>query len=225
MTGYPMRRREFITLLGGAAAASPLAARAQQATPVIGYLDTASAGATATFLAAFRQGLSDAGFSEGRNLAVEYRWAEGDNDKLPGLAAELVRRRVAVISTVNTPSVLAAKSATQAIPIVFAVGVDPVEFGLVASLNRPGGNLTGVTQLNIEMEAKRLQLLHELVPTAVTIALLLNPTNPAYSAAVAREAQAAARALGVQLLVLDASDESGIDAAFTNLVKGRARCW
>jgi putative tryptophan/tyrosine transport system substrate-binding protein len=168
-----MRRREFISVVGGAAS-WPLAARAQQRTmPVIGYLDTASASITAHLVAAFRQGLSVAGYDEGRNVAIEYRWPDGDYDKLPSLADELVRRNVAVIATINTPTVLAAKRATKTIPIVFAVGVDPVKFGLVESLNRPAGNLTGLTQLNIEMEAKRVQLLHELAPSATSIALLI----------------------------------------------------
>ena len=169
-----MRRREFISLIGGASVAWPLAARAQQPVmPVIGYLDTASASTTTQLTAAFRQGLGAAGFEEGRNVAIEYRWPEGDYDKLPSFAADLVRRNVAVIATINTPSILAAKEATQTIPIVFAVGVDPIKFGLVEILNRPGGNLTGLTQLNVEMEAKRVQLLHELAPSATSIGLLL----------------------------------------------------
>jgi ABC-type uncharacterized transport system substrate-binding protein len=155
-------------------------------------------------------------------VAIEYRWSEGDYDKLPALAAELVRLQVAVIATINTPTILAAKAATQTIPIVFAVGVDPLKFGLVASLNRPSGNLTGVTQLNIEMEAKRVQLLHELAPAATSIALLINPTSPAYSEAATGSAQSAARVLGVRLLILNASTESGIEAAFVTLVEERA---
>jgi len=217
-----MRRREVITLLGGAAA-WPFAARAQQpAVPVIGYMDTASASTTAHLVEAFRRGLSAAGYDEGRNVAIEYRWADGDYNKLPALAAELVRRQVAVFATMNTPTILAAKAATQTIPIVFGVGVDPIKFGLVASLNRPGGNLTGVTQLNIEMEAKRVQLLHELVPAATSIALLINPSSPAYSEAETEIAQSAARSLGVHLLVLNASTESSIEAAFGTLANERA---
>ena len=216
-------RRDLIALLGGAAA-WPLAARAQQpAMPVIGYMDTTSASTTAHFVEAFRRGLSAAGYDEGRNVAIEYRWSEGDYDKLPALAAELVRRQVAVIATINTPTILAAKAASQTIPIIFGVGVDPIKFGLVASLNRPGGNLTGVTQLNIEMEAKRVQLLHELVPAATSIALLINPTSPAYSEAATESAQSAARVLGVRLLVLNASTESGIEAAFATLVREAGR--
>jgi ABC-type uncharacterized transport system substrate-binding protein len=219
-----MRRREFITFLGGAAATWPLAARAQQsAVPVIGYMDTASASTTAHLVEAFRRGLSAAGYDEDRNVAIEYRWSDGDYDKLPALAAELVRRQVAVIATINTPTILAAKAATQTIPIIFGVGVDPIKFGLVASLNRPGGNLTGVTQLNIEMEAKRVQVLHELIPAATSIALLINQTSPAYSEAATETAQSAARVLGMRLLVLNASTPSGIEAAFVTLTEERVR--
>src|SRR5215467_7243748 len=217
-----MRRREFILVLGGAAA-WPLVARAQRpAVPMIGYMDTASASTTAHLVEAFRRGFSAAGYDEGRNVAIEYRWAEGDYDKLPALAAELVRLQVAVIATINTPTILAAKAATRTIPIIFGVGVDPIKFGLVASLNRPGGNLTGVTQLNIEMEAKRVQLLHELVPAATSIGLLINPTSPAYSEAAREAAQSAAQILGVRLLILNASTEEAIEAAFVTLVEERA---
>jgi putative tryptophan/tyrosine transport system substrate-binding protein len=205
-------------------AAWPHVARAQQPTiPVIGYLDTASASTTAHLVAAFREGLAASGYEEGRNVAIEYRWPDGDYDKLPSLAADLVRRNVAVIATINTPPVLAAKDATRTIPIVFAVGVDPIKFGLVESLNRPGGNLTGLTQLNVEMEAKRVQLLHELVPSATSIGLLVNPTSPAYSEAATVSAEGAARAVGVRLLILNASSQSGIDAAFATLSEERTR--
>src|SRR5262245_20420857 len=219
-----LHRREFITLLGGAAAAWPLAARAQQpATPVIGYLDTASASTTKHLLAAFHEGLSAGGYDEGRNVAIEYRWSDGDYDKLPSLAADLVRRNVAVIATINTPTILAAKAATKTIPIVFAVGVDPIKFGLIESLNRPGGNLTGLTQLNIEMEAKRLLLCHNLGASPTTIASLIKPTSPAYSEAATESAQSAARVLGMRLLVLNASTPSGIETAFITLAEERVR--
>jgi putative ABC transport system substrate-binding protein len=218
-----MRRRDFITFLSGAAATWPLAARAQQsAVPVIGYMDTASASTTAHLVDAFRRGFSAAGYDEGRNVVIEYRWAEGNYDKLPTLAAELVRLEVAVIATINTPTILAAKAATQTIPIIFGVGVDPIKFGLVASLNHPGGNLTGVTQLNIEIEAKQVQLLHDLAPSATTIAFLINPTSTAYSEAATESAQGAARVLSVRLLVLNASTESAIETAFAKLVEERA---
>jgi putative tryptophan/tyrosine transport system substrate-binding protein len=218
-----MRRRAFIAALGGAAV-WPVAARGQQPVmPVIGYLDTASANTTAHLVTAFRQGLSAAGYDEGRNVVIEYRWPDGDYDKLPSLAADLVQLNVAVIATINTPSALAAKGATKTIPIVFGVGVDPVKFGLVESLNRPGGNLTGLTQLNIEMEAKRVQLLHELVPSATSIALLVNPTSAAYSEAETASAESAARVLGVRLVVLNASTQSDIEAAFVTLGKESAR--
>ena len=217
-----MRRREFIGLVG-AAAAWPRAARAQQsAVPMIGYMDTASASTTTHLVDAFRRGFSAAGYDEGRNVAIEYRWADGDYNKLPALAAELVRLNVAVIAAINTPTILAAKSATQTIPLIFGVGVDPIKFGLVASLNRPGGNLTGVTQLSIEIEAKQVQLLHDLAPSATTIAFLINPTSTAYSEAATESAQGAARVLGVRLLVLNASTESTIEAAFVTLVEERA---
>jgi putative ABC transport system substrate-binding protein len=218
-----MRRREFITLLGGAAVAWPIAARAQQsAMPVIGFLSSASPDAYTLRLHAFREGLREAGYVEGRNVEVEYRWSEGQNDKLPVLAAELVHHRVAVIVAAGGgPAATAAKKATATIPIVFGVAVDPVEAGLVASLNRPGGNSTGVTTLNVELGPKRLELLHELMPTTTVVALLVNPTN-ANSEAISGSLQAAARALGLQLHVLHASAERDFDAAFAALMRLRA---
>jgi putative ABC transport system substrate-binding protein len=171
------RRREFITLLGGAVASWPLVARAQQAMPVIGYLSGATFETMREYVAAFRRGLADEGFFEGRNVAVEYRWAENYDDRLPALATDLVRRQPAVIAASTTPSALALKEATQTVPIVFVVGTDPVKIGLVARLARPGGNITGVTVLNVELIAKSLELMHDVMPSSTTIAVLLNPAN------------------------------------------------
>jgi putative ABC transport system substrate-binding protein len=218
-----MQRRQFITLLGGAAAAWPLTARAQQAAmPVIGFLSSASPQSYAHVVAAFRQGLKEVGHVEGQSIAIEYRWAEGQYDRLPLLAAELVRRQVAVIATSSTPAAIAAKAATTTIPIVFEIGYDAVDVGLVASLNRPGGNLTGTTNLGVEVSAKQLQLLHELVPTATTIALLINPTNRMLAEALSRDAQPAAGKLGLQLHVLHASTELDFDIVFATLAQLRA---
>jgi putative tryptophan/tyrosine transport system substrate-binding protein len=218
-----MRRRNFIAFLGGAAAAWPVAARAQQTMPVIGYIGTGSRESDAFRLPSFHQGLSEAGYVEGRNVAIEYRWAEGQNDRLPALAADLVRRQVAVIAVpASTPGVLAAKAATATIPIVFYIGLDPVELGLVASLAHPGGNITGVTGWNVMVGPKRLELLREVIPSATSIALLVNPTSPDLATADSRDQQAAARALGVQLHVLHASNERDFDAVFATLVQLRA---
>jgi putative tryptophan/tyrosine transport system substrate-binding protein len=218
-----MRRRNFVGLVGGAAVAWSLAARAQQPpVPVIGFLHSASPGGVAPFVASFRRGLKEAGYVEGENVAIEYRWAENQYDRLPVLAADLARRRVSVIAAPgSTPATLAAKAATTTIPIMFAIGIDPIKAGLVASLNRPGGNLTGVSRLNLELVPKRLELLHELVPTAAVFAVLVNPNNPNTKTQL-READEAARSLGLQLNILNASTEREIDAAFTTLVQGRA---
>jgi putative tryptophan/tyrosine transport system substrate-binding protein len=216
-----MRRREFITLLGGAAA-WPVAARAQQpAMPVIGFLNSASPDPYAYLVRAFRQGLSETGFGEGSNVVIEYRWAEGQYDRLPALADDLVRRQVSVIAATSTPAALTAKAATTTVPIVFTTGSDPVKLGLVGSLSRPGGNVTGVTQLNVEVGPKRLELARELLPAATVIALLVNPTNP-IAETLSEDLRAAARTLGLQLHVLRASTEGEIDDAFAVLVRLRA---
>ena len=215
------RRREFIAMLGGAAA-WPLAARSQQpAMPVIGFLGSTSPGSLRDAVAAFHGGLTETGHIEGQNVAIEYRWAEGQYDRLPGLAGDLVHRQVAVIAAIETPSALAAKAATATIPIVFFTGGDPVQLGLVASIRRPDGNLTGVTALNVEMGAKRLELLHELVPTASVMVLLINPTN-AITEAITTNLQAAAHTLGLQLHILAASTERDFDAVFARLIQLRA---
>jgi putative ABC transport system substrate-binding protein len=213
-----MRRRDFITLLGGAAA-WPLAARAQ-AMPVIGYLYSGSREASADYLLAFRKALGDAGYVEGRNLAVEFRWAEGRFDRLPDLAVDLVGRRVAVIVAPGDPATSAAKAATSTIPIVFTVGSDPVQRGLVASLNRPGGNATGVSQFGFQLVRKQVEVMHELVPTATSIGVLLNPGSSNTESQLS-EAQAAARALGLQIQVLRADNDRDLDAAFATLVQQR----
>jgi putative tryptophan/tyrosine transport system substrate-binding protein len=217
-----MRRRAFITFIGGAAA-WPLAARAQHAAmPVIGFLCSESPEAAAIRVRAFHQGLNEVGYVEGRNVGVEYRWAEGQNDRLPALAANLVHRHVAAIASVGaSPAALAAKAATATIPIVFQVGVDPVEIGLVASLNRPGGNITGVTSLSIELGPKRLEVLHQLIPTAKILGLLVNPTNRNATEAQIKVAQAAAESFGLQLHILYASNDHEFDAVFSSLAERR----
>jgi len=215
-----MQRREFITLLGGAAAAWPLTARAQHTTmPVVGFLNGASAESYARFLREFRRGLNSMGFIEGQNVTVEYRWAEGHYERLPDMAADLIRRGVTVIAATSTPAALAAKAATATIPVVFTTASDPVGLGLVASLARPGGNMTGATQLNMELGPKRLELMHQLLPKATTIALVVNPTNPRVAAVQTRDAQEAVRALGLQLRILEASTEADFDKAVAGLAK------
>ena len=217
-----MRRRAFITLLGGAAA-WPLAARAQQpAVPVVGFVSARSAEASVRSNAAFRKGLSETGYVEGQNVAVEYHWLEGQFSRLPSLMAELVHPRVAVIVTPNNAAALAAKAAITTIPIVFGVAEDPVKLGLVASLARPGGNATGINFFVGEVVAKRLGLLHDLVPKAVRIAVLVNPANATVAEITLREAPEAARALGLQIQVLNASTSREIEATFATLVRDRA---
>jgi putative tryptophan/tyrosine transport system substrate-binding protein len=217
-----MRRREFITLLGGAAATWPLAARAQQpAMPVIGYLNSGSPDSDGPRLTGLRHGLNEAGYLEGRNLVVEYRWAGNQFDRLPALAIELVQIRVAVIVSPGLPASLAAKAATTTIPIVFGVGVDPVQVGLVASLNRPGGNLTGFNQFNGELGTKAVALLHELVPSTPTIGFLENPNNPIVHELTARDVRAAAAVIGLQIQTLKAGTDREIDGAFESLVQAR----
>jgi putative ABC transport system substrate-binding protein len=217
-----MRRRTFITLVGGAAVALPFAARAQQpGMPVVGFLGTRASGDDPQLLTAFRRGLKEVGYVEGQNVAMEYRFAENQYDRLPTLAADLVRRGVAVI-VANGRAAQAAKEATATIPIAFVAGFDPVEVGLVASMSRPGGNVTGVSILDVELGPKRLQLLHELVPTASVIAALVNPTDPARAETTSNELQAAAKTLGLQLHVLNASTDQDFDTVFARLVELRA---
>ena len=223
MAGGWMRRRDFITVLGGAAA-WPLAARAQQpAMPVIGLLNSASAASSAYLLNALRQGLSETGYIEGQNVAIEYRWADGQYDRLPSLAVELVRRGVAIIVATGAGGLAAqaAKTATSTTPIVFSSAVDPIKAGLVASINRPGGNATGIIQFAALLEAKRLQLLHELVPNAAAIGVLLNPTNPSAETQTT-DVQTAARSIGRQVHVVTVSSEGEFDAAFASLARQRA---
>ena len=217
-----MRRRDFIQVIAGSVAAWPLAARAQQPTmPVVGFLNGTSVSGYGRFLSAFRQGLSEVGYVEGQNVTIEYRWAEGKYDRLPTLAADLVGRRVDVIAATSTPANRVAKEATTTIPIVFTTSSDPVELGLVASLNRPGGNVTGAVTLNVEVGSKRLELLHEVVPPGALIVELFNPKNPNVETQL-RNQQAASRTIGQRVLVLTASTQSEIDAAFAHLVEQHA---
>jgi putative tryptophan/tyrosine transport system substrate-binding protein len=218
-----MRRRDFIKVTIGSVAAWPLATRAQQpGMPVIGFLDSKSPDDPAHTVAAFRRGLNEATFIEGQNVTIEFRWAQNQYDQLPVLAADLVRRRVDVIAATGGPAALAAKTASATIPIVFRLAADPIAAGLVASLGRPGGNVTGVTSLNLEVGSKRLEFLHELVPTATIMAGLVNPTNPTNAEILSRDLQATARLLGLQLHLLHASSDADIDAVFATLTELRA---
>jgi len=215
-------RRKFLATLGGAAAAWPLGARAQQAAiPVIGYLNFGSPESDASRLTGLRRGLSESGYVEGRNLVIEYRWAGNQADRLPALAADLVQLRVAVIVSPGTLPALAAKAATTSIPIVFGVGNDPVQLGLVASLNRPGGNLTGINAFAVELGAKGLALLHELMPSTATIGFLENPNNPIFAAYYERDVLTAATVIGLKIQILKAGTDREIDAAFVSLVQAR----
>ena len=218
-----MKRRDFITLLGCAAAAWPLAARGQQpAMPVIGFMNSGAPETLKHRLTAFRQGLSATGYIADQNVKIEFRWAEGHYDRLPALAADLVQRQVTVIAATSTPAALAAKAATAVIPIVFETASDPIRLGLVGSLNRPGGNVTGVTQLNVEIAPKLLELLHELIPSVRVMALLVNPADPALAEPQSRAMLAAASKFGVELHVLNASSEDDFDGVFENLIRLRA---
>jgi ABC-type uncharacterized transport system substrate-binding protein len=217
-----VKRRDFITLLGGAAAAWPLAARAQSSSlPVIGFLNSTSPDEFAPYVAAFRQGLKEAGYVEGQNATIEYRWAEGQYDRLPALAVDLVRRKLTVIAATSTPAALATKAATSTIPIVFTTADDPIRLGLVASLNRPGGNVTGVNNLLVELGSKQLGLIRELAPVTSKIAVLMNPNFPGTERQL-RDAEAAARVIGLQFIVLRATTEPEIDAAFASAQLGGA---
>jgi len=219
-----MKRREFVNLIAGSSIAWPLLARAQQpAMPVIGLLGSESPDLWAARIRAFQQGLAETGYIDGRDVMIEYRWADGHNDRLPALAADLVGRRVAVIAAPgSSPAALAARTATSTIPIVFWIGGDAVRLGLVASLNRPEGNLTGVTTLNVVLGPKRLELLHELIPTTSAFALLVNPTDLANVENITRDVQAAARTLGLELHILNASTERDLDVAFANVIQLQA---
>jgi ABC-type uncharacterized transport system substrate-binding protein len=218
-----MRRREFIKAATASAVAWPLAARAQQsAMPVLGFVNVASARSFVRPLSAFLKGLGETGYVDGQNVVIEYRWAEGGNERLPSLVADLVQRKVNVIAATSTPAAIVAKAATTTIPIVFTTADDPVRLGLVASLNRPGGNVTGATQATVEVAPKQLQLLHELVPTANVMALLVNPASPTLADSSTRALQAAARTLGLNLHVLNASTEGEFDGVFAKLIQLRA---
>jgi putative ABC transport system substrate-binding protein len=217
-----MRRRDFIKVIGGGAAAWPFVARAQQSSmPVIGFMNASSAEGYARHLSAFLKGLGETGYVDGQNVAIEYRWAEGHQDRLPAMAADLVHKKVAVIAATSTPAAVAAQAATTSIPIVFETGSDPVRLGLVANLNQPGGNVTGVANLVVEVTPKRLELLHELLPTASAMALLINPDDRALAQAQVREVLSAARNRGLKVHVLNASSEGEFDGVFADMKRLR----
>jgi putative tryptophan/tyrosine transport system substrate-binding protein len=221
--GEAMRRREFIAVLVGTAVSWPLASRAQQPnTPLVGFLNVESSNGYRPMAAAFRQGLQETGYAEGQNVSIEYRWAEGQSDRLPAMVDDLIHRQVAVIAATTTPAALAAKAATKTIPIVFETGGDPIKLGLVASLNRPGGNVTGVTQVTVGLVSKQMEVLHELLLAVKTVALLVNPADPSIAEEVTKEAMSAAQMLGLELHVLKASTEEQLDAVFANLGQLRA---
>jgi putative tryptophan/tyrosine transport system substrate-binding protein len=214
-----MHRRDFIKVIASSAAAWPLTARAQQpALPMVGFVNAASAKGYESHLSAFLKGLSEVGYVDGQNVTVEYRWAENQGNRLPAMVADLIHRQVTVIAATGTPAALAAKTATTTIPIVFTIVGDPLQLGLVTSLNRPGHNVTGVTQTNVEIAPKQLQLLHELVPMASVMALLVNPANPSLAEPNTKELQAAARTLGLELHVLNASSESDFNGVFAKVI-------
>ena len=218
-----MRRREFITFLGGAAASWPIAARAEQsAMPVIGVLRSTTAASAKHLVTAFLQGLKEAGFIDGQNMVIDYRWADDHNDRLPALVADLVHRQVTVIAALTTPSALASKAAATTIPTVFVTAGDPIKLGLVTSLNRPGGNFTGITLTNAEVAPKRLQFIHELVPAASAMALLVNPNNPSLAESQSRDGLSAAHTLGLELHIIKASTESDFAGVFAKVTELRA---
>src|SRR6516225_3758368 len=217
MRGASMRRREFITLVGGATV-WPLAVRAQQpAMPVVGFLNVESPEGYQPMAAAFRRGLQESGYVEGQNVAIEYRWAHGHSERLPALAADLAQKRVTVIAATSTPAAIAAKAATATIPIVFETASDPIRLGLVASLSRPGGNVTGVTQTNVEVAPKRLEVMHEILPNAKVLGLLINPADPSLAEPQLKDFQAAAHSLGVELHIVNVRTESELEKAFAEL--------
>jgi putative ABC transport system substrate-binding protein len=212
-----MRRRDFISVIAGSAATWPFRVSAQQSTPVVGFLNVESAEGYQPMAAAFRRGLQQTGYVEGQNVAIEYRWADGDSDRLPALAADLAEKRVTVIAATSTPAAIAAKAATATIPIVFETASDPIRLGLVTSLSRPGGNVTGVTQTNVEVAPKRLEVMHELLPNAKVLGLLINPADPSLAEPQLKDFRAAADSLGVELYIINVHSDGELEKAFADL--------